>query len=221
MLNARKTPRQKRSRETVAVIIEAAAQVFQREGYAATTTNKIAERAGVSIGSLYQYFPDKDALLVTLAEQELAAATEVIEGLLAQLGAAGTSGAELLRELVYATAASHIEQPRLHQLLFDEAPRLPALVTRFRLTERRLAKALAPHLERSGEATADRELAALLAIQGIAAQLHGAVLDPPEGYTWRDCVEQIITMWSRALQLGEAQSEPRHPGPIPPAQRSG
>lgn len=203
MLNARKTPRQRRSRETVAVIIEAAAQVFQREGYAATSTNKIAERAGVSIGSLYQYFPDKDALLVTLAERELAAATQLVEDLLTRLGAAGTTGEQLLRELVFASATAHIEQPRLHQLLFDEAPRLPALVARFRETERRVAAALAPHLRPAEPPDPDRELTTLLAVQGIAAQLQGAVLNPPEGYTWRDCVEQIVRIWSRALELDQ------------------
>ncbi|TMZ52891.1 TetR/AcrR family transcriptional regulator, partial [Klebsiella pneumoniae] len=71
----RKTPRQQRSRETVAAILEAAAQLFQRHGYTATTTNKIAERAGVSIGSLYQYFPNKEALLAALAQEHLETAT--------------------------------------------------------------------------------------------------------------------------------------------------
>ena len=65
------TPRQERSRATVEAILEAAAQVFERHGYAAGTTNRIAERAGVSIGSLYQYFPNKDAILVALVEQHV------------------------------------------------------------------------------------------------------------------------------------------------------
>jgi AcrR family transcriptional regulator len=67
----RKQPRQSRSRDTVAAVLKAAAQVFTSRGYAATTTNHIAERAGVSIGSLYEYFPNKDALLVALMEQHI------------------------------------------------------------------------------------------------------------------------------------------------------
>ncbi|RJR49660.1 MAG: TetR/AcrR family transcriptional regulator [Desulfobacteraceae bacterium] len=61
-LNPRKQPIQRRARETVEVILEAAAQVFAEEGYFATT-NRIAQRAGVSIGSLYQYFNNKDEIL--------------------------------------------------------------------------------------------------------------------------------------------------------------
>lgn len=66
----RRKPVQARSKETVERILDAAAQVFSERGYAATT-NHIAEAAGLSIGSLYQYFPDKDALLVTLQRRHL------------------------------------------------------------------------------------------------------------------------------------------------------
>lgn len=71
-LEPRKLPKQARSGATVEAILEAAAQIFERRGYAAGTTNRIAERAGVSIGSLYQYFPNEDAILVALVHQHLA-----------------------------------------------------------------------------------------------------------------------------------------------------
>ena len=63
-LQPRRKPRQARSQATVEVILAAAARVFARSGYAATTTNHVAAKAGVSIGSLYEYFPSKDAILV-------------------------------------------------------------------------------------------------------------------------------------------------------------
>jgi len=63
----RKLPAQERSRDTVNVILKAAAHIFMEKGYATGTTNHIAQKAGVSIGSLYQYFPNKDAILVNLA----------------------------------------------------------------------------------------------------------------------------------------------------------
>src|ERR1700727_158166 len=71
-LTPRKAAKQARAQATVDAIVEAAAQVFESLGYAAATTNRIAERAGVSIGSLYQYFPNKDAILVALARRHLA-----------------------------------------------------------------------------------------------------------------------------------------------------
>ncbi|MFO1158547.1 MAG: TetR/AcrR family transcriptional regulator [Reyranellaceae bacterium] len=70
----RRIPRQERAAETVAAILEAAAQILEAGGLGAFTTNRVAERAGVSIGTLYQYFNDKNALLLALARQELGAA---------------------------------------------------------------------------------------------------------------------------------------------------
>jgi AcrR family transcriptional regulator len=72
--NNRRIPRQARAAETVAAIVEAAAQILEGGGLAAFTTNAVAERAGVSIGTLYQYFGDKNAVLLALARQELEAA---------------------------------------------------------------------------------------------------------------------------------------------------
>ncbi|MEQ1756481.1 MAG: TetR/AcrR family transcriptional regulator [Micropepsaceae bacterium] len=66
-----RTPQQSRARETCDVIFEATAQILETHGEGALTTNRIAERAGVSIGTIYQYFPNKQALLVALARREM------------------------------------------------------------------------------------------------------------------------------------------------------
>ncbi len=80
----RKVPRQARARATVDAILDAAARLLVEQGYADTTTNSVAEIAGVSIGSLYQYFPNKDALIVALhrrhAQQMHAVMTAALEG---------------------------------------------------------------------------------------------------------------------------------------------
>ncbi|RZO87130.1 MAG: TetR/AcrR family transcriptional regulator [Oceanococcus sp.] len=65
----RKTPVHRRSKVTVEAILEAAAHLLEHAGYARLTTNHIADKAGVSIGSLYQYFPNKDAICHALAER--------------------------------------------------------------------------------------------------------------------------------------------------------
>ncbi|NQW51260.1 MAG: TetR/AcrR family transcriptional regulator [Rhodospirillales bacterium] len=72
--NKRRMPRQARAAQTVASIVEAAAQILEKGGLAAFTTNAVAERAGVSIGTLYQYFSNKNALLMALARGEMEAA---------------------------------------------------------------------------------------------------------------------------------------------------
>ncbi|MGL6291802.1 MAG: TetR/AcrR family transcriptional regulator [Silanimonas sp.] len=69
-LEARKQPRQPRSRFTVDAMVEAATRILERDGLAALTTNRVAELAGVSVGSLYQYFPNKDALLAALMARD-------------------------------------------------------------------------------------------------------------------------------------------------------
>ncbi len=70
IVRMRKNPRQARATATIEAIIEAAAQILRKEGEEALTTAKIAERAGVSIGSIYQYFPNKDAILLALIRKE-------------------------------------------------------------------------------------------------------------------------------------------------------
>lgn len=77
-LQLKKAPRQARAKATVQAIIQASAQVLAEEGYAALTTNGVAERAGVSIGSVYEYFPGKEAIVAAVA-------TELVEGLLAEM----------------------------------------------------------------------------------------------------------------------------------------
>jgi AcrR family transcriptional regulator len=71
--NKRRIPRQMRAEETVAAILEGAAQILEAGGLACFTTNAVAARAGVSIGTLYQYFADKQAILRAIAERELKA----------------------------------------------------------------------------------------------------------------------------------------------------
>lgn len=70
LTSMRKMPVQGRSQETVETILEASAQILQKDGEAALTTNRVAERAGFSIGTLYQYFPNRDAILGAMAARE-------------------------------------------------------------------------------------------------------------------------------------------------------
>src|SRR5437763_1348519 len=81
----RKLPQQTRSQNMVETILEATARLLVRDGYEATNTNRIAETAGISVGSLYQYFPNKEALITALINRHVDAMWEVFESKIAQL----------------------------------------------------------------------------------------------------------------------------------------
>jgi len=171
----RKRPVQRRSRETVEAILDGAAQVFERHGYAAGTTNRIAERAGVSVGSVYEYFPNKDAIVVALAERELDRERETLLALLTQAEAREPL-ASLLRRFVDAVVDLHAARPNLHRMLFEEAdhpPRAHACVLRF---EEALAHALEAILRGRRVGGDDPDACAHLIVQTAEALAHRFVL---------------------------------------------
>jgi len=108
----RKTPRQKRSADTVAIIVEAGARILELDGFDRFNTNAIAEKAGVSIGSLYQYFPSKNALLSAIIERETAPLLGISEELanIHEFKAA-------LRCLIRASVRHQMRRPHLARLI--------------------------------------------------------------------------------------------------------
>ncbi|MEV5767608.1 TetR/AcrR family transcriptional regulator [Micromonospora sp. NPDC052213] len=131
----RKTPQQQRSWQTRQRILDAAARVFADYGHAAGTTDRIAEAARLSVGSVYQYFPNKDSILLTLA---LAHVDESAATVRAALAATATPPTLMhwLPATVAAYADLHTRDPRLHKVLFEESPRPPELLARFHQAER-------------------------------------------------------------------------------------
>ncbi|WP_343303943.1 TetR/AcrR family transcriptional regulator [Mesorhizobium retamae] len=114
----RKEPRQARSRATVETIVQAGARILSDEGWVGFTTNRVAELAGVSIGSLYQYFPDKLSLVDAIRHRHLDDSIAVMR----RIRADGVSPAEFAAQLVQAVVAAHSVYPGLHRVLLDEAP---------------------------------------------------------------------------------------------------
>ncbi|MFE3258352.1 TetR/AcrR family transcriptional regulator [Nocardia sp. NPDC059091] len=199
MSTPRKTPRQQRSEFTFDAILDAAARLFQQHGYAATTTNKVAELAGVSIGTLYHYVPNKDALLYALAERHLRDGAQDLLAEAAQLRSEQPPLIDTVRRLITAVARLHTAAPHMHRLLYKQAPRTPASTAKLRQFEQLLAGEVAFHLSRLGVAGADPTLTALLLIQAVEAQIHGVVLEPLDGHTIESSVEFVNEFWTRAL----------------------
>ncbi|WGT28069.1 MULTISPECIES: TetR/AcrR family transcriptional regulator [Pseudomonas] len=114
----RKEPRQARSRATVETIIQAGARVLSREGWAGFTTNKVADLAGVSVGSLYQYFPDKLSLVDAIRQNHLDDCLSIMR----KIKAKGLAPMEFVANIVQAMIEAHSTYPGLHRVLLDEAP---------------------------------------------------------------------------------------------------
>lgn len=121
VLLRRKQPTQARSKLTVDVLIEATAQVLVAKGYDGTTTDAVAERAGVSIGSLYQYFPNKVSLVAALIRNHVDEILGMVRVALSQN--AGASTETILGALVRAAIEAHRIDPALHKVLYEQVPR--------------------------------------------------------------------------------------------------
>lgn len=116
----RKKPAQKRSKETVRAIVTAAARILEREGYEKTNVNSVAELAGVSIGSLYQYFPSKEALVAEVARQHSAEMIELFQDGLANLAFVPVEDA--VRGVVQRAVRAFRLNARLREVILLEMP---------------------------------------------------------------------------------------------------
>lgn len=118
-ISSRKQPQQARSTELVAAILEAAIQVLAKEGATRFTTARVAEKAGVSVGSVYQYFPNKAAILFRLQSDEWQQTTQMLRDILEKTTVAPLTR---LRTLVHAFIHSECEEAQMRGALHDAAP---------------------------------------------------------------------------------------------------
>lgn len=151
--------------------MEAAAQVFSREGLDATT-NRIAERAGLSIGTLYQYFPDKSALLQSVAEQHLRDADRRLTAVFARLRDDAPPFDATVRMLLEAVVDLHRDRPRLHALLHRMVPASADQLAELSVLEERICDEVAFHLKRCDRGGDDPDLTAQTLVHTVDAQLH-------------------------------------------------
>jgi len=120
MQETRRTPKQTRARVTVDAVLDAVVRIVKREGFAAVTTNRIAAVAGVSIGSVYQYFPNKAAIFAALHDRHVREMSRRIDEALVDHASASLE--DLVRALVTAMVDAHAQDPELHDVLTNEVP---------------------------------------------------------------------------------------------------
>jgi AcrR family transcriptional regulator len=176
---ARKRPQQARSRATVDTILDAAARVLRKHGYDDATTNRIAEVAGVSVGSLYQYFPNKESLVRALIERHDAAMWSVFTD--HATAAIGKPFGEAIPAVIDALFASHLVDPELHRVLHQQIPRVGALAileqtnVRCRAVVENLLQAR-PDQHRRAD---DVATTALVVVEAVEALIHASLELPP------------------------------------------
>jgi AcrR family transcriptional regulator len=175
--NPRKLPRQARSKATVDAVVTAAAQVLIEQGYEGATTMRVAERAGVSIGSLYQYFPNKESLIAVLIERHADQIVEIMERALND--PANATLEDGLRAIIRAGTSAHHLDPKLHKILNEEVPRTGRLAKAMdtsRLLTRALERFLRAHAQEMRPGC-DPAIAAVVIETALEALSHKAVID--------------------------------------------
>ncbi|MBG7619942.1 TetR/AcrR family transcriptional regulator [Herbaspirillum sp. AP02] len=179
-LQPRKEPRQARSRAMVDTILDAMSRVLVERGYAKTNTNLVAESAGISVGSLYQYFPNKDALIFALRERHVSRMLGLFEDVVAHIDAAG-SLREDFDKLIGALVAAHLLEPELNRILEEEFPAYNLPVSseiRQRFFEA-IRRVLEKH--RSSITTPDLDVATFVLQRMLKALINAVVLTGPGG----------------------------------------
>ncbi|MBZ9725814.1 MULTISPECIES: TetR/AcrR family transcriptional regulator [unclassified Mesorhizobium] len=175
LTNPRKDASQERSRATVDALVEATARILIREGFDKASTNRIAEEAGVSVGSLYQYYPGKEALVAAVIDRHNREIMQVVRGAFAEVASLPVDRA--VRRLVAVAIEAHRIDPKLHRVLAEQIPRTGRLenVEAFNREAHALFKT---YLEdHSNELrVADLGLAAFVCVTSIEALAHTAVL---------------------------------------------
>jgi AcrR family transcriptional regulator len=121
-LTPRREPSQERAVATCDAILEASAQLLTKIGYTKLTTNKIAEHAGVSIGSLYQYFPNKEAILVKLLEMHITHGQERMRNYIKNQTSLDLSREDIIRALIEEALIHHEDNPGFHKILEEAVP---------------------------------------------------------------------------------------------------
>ncbi len=220
--NPRKRAVQARSRATVDAILEATAHILVREGYDRASTNKVAERAGVSIGSLYQYFPGKEALVAALLERHLAEMDEVLRAALPRLAAEPIDRAA--RRVVQVMVDAHAVNPALHKVFVEQVPRIGKL-GRVESIEREMTALVRGYLEvRRGElAVRDLDLAAFIVVGVVESLTHAAVLSRQDllGERFVEEVSAVVVGYLTGdRRRARGPAAPRRAGPARPGRRA-
>lgn len=161
----------------VATLLEAATRVFVKEGYAKATTNRIATAAGVSVGSLYQYFPSKDAIAVELLRRYRDGLVELVSARLTT--ATPETFTTVVRDLIGELLRAEGINPALHRVLIEQVLRTSARREMLGFEER-LEAVLANAMREAKIQLRDPDLSAFMLVRVVLSVVQSAVVDRPK-----------------------------------------
>jgi AcrR family transcriptional regulator len=203
---SRKEPRQARAQATVHAILEATVQVLDREGLEAATTTRVAEVAGVSVGSLYQYFSHRDAILNALQDREFERTLRLLQDVLANANLA-KHPRETVSAVVQGLASLYRASPGLHRVLAIEGLRV-AKADRVHDFDSRVL-AIVRHFLAATDAPIRRknvDAAAFVTLQAVRATMLAHLLERPPGIDEPAIVDELVDLVLRYLVDTEPSS---------------
>jgi AcrR family transcriptional regulator len=184
-------PTQRRARQTVEAILDAVTRVLKRQGLKAVTTNRIAEAAGVSIGSVYQYFPDKQAIFVALHRRHIDAIDRLVATRLVEN--ADSPLEELIRSMVEAITDAHTSDPELYEMMFSEVPHRAEGTKDFTVRLHGAFRlALAARISELGRGH-DLDKLVFVVTHILESLSHGAALRRPPGLSLADAKDEAVS----------------------------
>ncbi len=208
--SARTKPQQSRSRVTVSVILDAAVRIFEQEGADAATTSRIAEVAGVSVGTLYQYFGNRDAILAALQDREFERADAMLQRVLAS--ARGASGRDVARAVIDELFRLYRAAPALHRVLAVEGLRVTP-TERVLAFDARAVGAIKAFLAFAGDGVRrpNADAAAFVVYQTVRAVMLAYLLERPAGIDDPALTEELADLVERYLVEpgGTARARPK------------
>jgi AcrR family transcriptional regulator len=190
----RKEPRQSRARATVDAILFAAAHILKIEGFAHATTNRIAEKAGVSVGSLYQYFPNKEAIVAALRERYQDWFDELVRAEIER--GRGLPLREGVRQAMERIIALNALDPALHGKLSSPVINHDREATQRLIAEMRTY--LVDHARQLG--LPDPELTSVIAMRALEAVIHGTSLEAPERLRDPRFADEVTELFVRYVE---------------------
>lgn len=202
---ARKVPKQDRAQHTVDSILRATAHILKTKGFAACSTNAVAKKAGVSIGSLYQYFPSKEALVAALAEEHAREGYALLLETIRDAAEQPRSIQELVRHYIGALVRLHANDPELHRVLMEQVPGIRSGVKAMQQVSNQSAALVRAWLEahRGQFRPLDVEVATYVLVTAVEAVTHLRLVDRPAQLDTETLVAELSELVLGYLGLNE------------------